>query len=46
MGQLSGHGVAGGSFAAAAAAPLVGLKDPACEHSATGLKALAGDDQT
>jgi len=45
VGQLSGHGVAREPFAAAAAAPLVGLEDSAREDRATRLEALSGDDE-
>jgi len=37
------HGVTLTSFAAAPSAPLVGLDDPASQHSTVGFEALAGD---
>jgi hypothetical protein len=43
--QLPGDGVTGNAFAAAPAAPLVRLEDPAGEHGTTGLESLAGYDE-
>jgi hypothetical protein len=43
--QPADHGVTLTSFAAAPSAPLVGLDDPASQHSTVGFEALAGDDK-
>jgi len=43
MGKAPNHGVAWAALAPTASAPLVGLDDPAGQHSTIGLEALAGD---